>query len=223
MAFPTKLLNRDEEIVLDLRPHWWYIAPYAAALGGAVVLGIVVLAADAHDALKSLVGVVVLVALGFFVARYLRWVGMNFVVTTERVIYRSGVVSKRGIEIPLERINTVFFNQSLFERLLGQGDLGIESAGERGQQRFDNIRRPLQVQQEIYRAMDDVQQRRLEAYGRTMAAGATNVAPEQPQPTPPPEQMSIPEQLERLDSLRARGIITDEEFAAKKRELLDRM
>lgn len=226
MAFPTKLLNRDEEIVLDLRPHWWYIAPQSALLAGAVILGIVVLATDAHDAFKWIVGLIVLGALGVFVARYLRWVGMNFVVTTERVIYRSGVVSKRGIEIPLERINTVFFNQSFFERLLGQGDLGIESAGEGGRQNFENIRRPLNVQQEIYRAMEDVEQRRLEAYGRTMAAGAAAATPEQPPAppaAPPPEQMSIPEQIERLDSLRARGIITDEEFAAKKRELLDRM
>jgi uncharacterized membrane protein YdbT with pleckstrin-like domain len=222
MAFPTKLLNRNEEIVLDLRPHWWYIAPHSAALAGAVILGIVVLAADAADALKWIVGLLVLAAVGAFVARYMRWAGMNFVVTTERVIFRSGIVSKRGIEIPLERINTVFFNQSIFERILGSGDLGIESAGEGGRQNFDNVRRPNHVQQEIYRAMEEVEQRRLAAYGRTMAAGAAeSVAAENVGGTAPRE--SIPEQIERLDSLRARGIITEEEFAAKKRDLLDRM
>ena len=85
---------------------------------------------------------------------YIKWTSENFVVTTERVIHRSGVVAKSGIEIPLDRINTVFFNQSLFERLLGAGDLGVESAGEGGQQTFAAVRKPNLVQQEIYRAME---------------------------------------------------------------------
>ena len=51
-----------------------------------------------------------------------------------------------GVEIPLERVNTMHFNQSVFERITGSGDLVIESGGEDGQQRFTDIRRPDQVQ-----------------------------------------------------------------------------
>ena len=56
-----------------------------------------------------------------------------FVVTSRRVIYRSGVVSKRGVEIPLERINNINFHQRLIDRIIGAGDLDIESAGKDGQ------------------------------------------------------------------------------------------
>ena len=108
-----------------------------------------------------------LVALGYFVSvRHV--VDDNFVVTNERVIYRTGVVAKKGIEIPLDRINTVFFDQSLFERALGAGDVGIESAGESGRQIFDDVRKPQQVQQEIYRQMEGYDERQLLRLGRPL-------------------------------------------------------
>ena len=94
------------------------------------------------DVLSFLVGLAVLVALGYFGIRYAKWSTTNFVITNERVIYRTGVVAKKGIEIPLDRINTVFFNQSIFERPLGADDVGIESAGESGRQMFKNVRKP---------------------------------------------------------------------------------
>jgi uncharacterized membrane protein YdbT with pleckstrin-like domain len=138
------------------------------------------------------------------------------VVTTERVISRAGVVAKQGIEIPLDRINTVFFNQTLFERLIGAGDLGIESAGEGGRQTFTNIRKPNLVQNEIYRQKEGYEGRRLRKLSSTVTGA------ERPAESAPPVA-SIPEQIEKLDQLRRQGVLTDQEFETKKRELLDRM
>ena len=134
------------------------MAKPTAALVGSIVLGIVVLM-DAGDegvgqGIKILTALIVLGCLAWFGVRYLQWVSTNFVVTTDRVIHRDGVVAKRGIEIPLERINTVFFHQSLFERMFGPGDLGIESAGETGRETFEDVRKPALVQNEIYRQME---------------------------------------------------------------------
>ena len=69
----------------------------------------------------------------WLVVRYLKWITTNFVITSDRLIFRHGVVAKSGIEIPLERVNNVNFNQGIFERMLGAGDLLIESGGEDGQ------------------------------------------------------------------------------------------
>ncbi len=213
MAFPSKLLNRGEEIILDLRPHWWRIFPASLALGVAVILGILAIL-YAGDVPRVLAGLLVLVALGYFVQRYIRWTSENFVVTTDRVIHRYGVVAKSGIEIPLDRINTVFFNQSLFERLLGAGDLGVESAGEGGQQTFEAVRKPMLVQQEIYRAIEAGEQRDYQRMGEATASALGVAGRAEP---------TIPEQIEKLDALRRAGTISDEEFEAKKRDLLDRM
>jgi uncharacterized membrane protein YdbT with pleckstrin-like domain len=108
MPYPKDQLHANEELILDLHPHWWYMASSLAGLVVAVVLGGVAVAVDWPDPLKLLVALLVLGTLVWFVERYMRWVSTHFVLTSDRVIYRSGIIAKRGIEIPLERINTIF-------------------------------------------------------------------------------------------------------------------
>ena len=216
MPFPRKLLNDDEEIVLDLHPHWWFFAPPLFALVGAITLGILALAYDVHTGLQIPVGLLVLVCLGWFGWRYCRWITTNFVCTTDRLIYRHGVLSKHGIEIPLDRVNTVFFRQSIFERIVGAGDLVIESAGEMGRQRFSNVRKPSAVQNEIYRQIEANENRKYDRMGVSAAAGTAAA-------TRADDTESIPAQIRELDELRKQGLLTEEEFARKKQQLLDRM
>ena len=175
MAFPHKLLNEGEDIVLDLHPHWWFLAKQTVALLGAMVLGLLVLLNDGgitgNAVVRVLAGVLILVALGWWVARFLDWRTTNFVVTTDRLIYRHGVLAKHGIEIPLERVNNVLFSQRLFERVLGAGDLIIESAGESGRQAFSDVRKPSAVQNEIYRQVEANENRKFDRIGRGDGGG----------------------------------------------------
>jgi uncharacterized membrane protein YdbT with pleckstrin-like domain len=222
VAFPTKLLNEGEQVVLDLRPHWWFMSGPTAALVGSIVLGIVLWQGDISgttgDVLAYAVIALILFSLLWFAQRYAKWVTTNFVVTSDRLIYRVGVVAKKGIEIPLERVNTVFFNQSVFERMIGAGDLSIESGGETGKQNFTDIRKPSLVQHEIYRQMEANNARMYS--GRTGADPAPGPAPAA---APAASGQSITEQIDRLDDLRRRGVITEAEFAEKKTELLKRI
>jgi uncharacterized membrane protein YdbT with pleckstrin-like domain len=207
VAFSEKQLNVGEKVVLDLRPHWWFFAPQAAALAGAVVLGVLALAFFADVPLVSILTAgLIITVLVWFVARYLVWQTTNFVITSDRLVTRSGVFSRQGIEIPLERVNTVFFRQSFFERLIGSGELVVESAGELGQQKFSNIKQPLNIQNEIYRQMEGNENRKFDRVSRSQ-----------------PASLSIPDQIEKLDELRQKGILTDAEFNRKKAELLDRL
>ena len=121
MPFPQKHLNDGEEVVLDLRPHWVYLAPATFFLLVAIVVGIlaaVKVDGDAGTAASIAALVLLVAAVLYFVYRYVNWVTTMFVLTTDRIITRRGWLSKSGIEIPLERINTVFFNQRIIERLL---------------------------------------------------------------------------------------------------------
>lgn len=211
MAFPRDLLNDDEDVVIELHPHWWFLAGPVLALVAAIAVGIVVLAMGWPGAATIAAGVVVAVALGWFAIRYADWATTHFVLTTDRLIYRHGVVAKKGIEIPLDKVNTVFSNQSVLERLLGAGDLAIESASEGGRQTFTDIRKPALVQNEIYRQIEANENRKFDRVGRVPGGGGG------------PATASIPEQLSQLDELRRRGVISEGEFAAKKAELLRRM
>lgn len=203
MAFPKKLLNAGEELHVDLRPHWWYFSKTAAALLVSVVALVAARTKTDSDVLVLALAGLTIVSLLWFVGRYLKWMTTNFAVTSQRVIFRQGVIAKKGIEIPLDRVNTIFFSQGIFERLIGAGDLLIESAGSQGSEKFSDIRRPSKVQNEIYRLMEEEQDRQ-------SRGGSAR-------------ELSVPEQLEKLDELRKRGVINEEEFQSKKTKLLERM
>jgi uncharacterized membrane protein YdbT with pleckstrin-like domain len=208
VAFPKNLLHKEEQLILDLRPHWWFMFGPVVAVIVATIVAILVLANDLHDVVKILAGVALVAAAVWLAIRWAKWATTNFVVTSDRLVYRHGVLSKSGIEIPLDRVNTIFFNQSLFERMLGSGDLVIESAGEKGQSHFTDIRKPSLVQNVIYQQIEDNENRKFDraAGGKAAAAPA-----------------SIPQQIDQLDDLRRRGVISQEEFDAKKAQLLDRL
>jgi uncharacterized membrane protein YdbT with pleckstrin-like domain len=235
VAFPERLLSEDEELIYDLRPHWLtLIVPVLLTVLVVLAVGaawVVMPAGDLQQPARLAVGVLgVAVLLATVAGRVLRWSTTHFVLTTERLIFRSGVVAKFGREIPLERINDVTFSQSLFERLIGAGDLLLESAGEHGQSRFSNIRDPEAVQLEIYRQME-ANDRRRAGYAATQPhpqvydhAGPAPSADRTP--TPPTRTAGPPtplDALERLADLRDRGAVTEEEFQRMKRDLLDRM
>lgn len=206
MPYPRRLLNDHETVALDLHPHWWYFAKAVVALVAAVVLGIVAINLDdiqfrtgAHLAALALV----VASTVWLAVRYSRWATMNFVVTSDRVIFRSGVIAKNGIEIPLDRVNNVIFSQSIIERLLGAGDLLIESGGETGQQRFTDVRNPDQVQKLIHAQKRMLEERRYA--GSTAATG---------------RGLDVVTQLEKLEGLLERGMLSRDEFDQQKRQLL---
>jgi uncharacterized membrane protein YdbT with pleckstrin-like domain len=203
MPFPRKLLNANEDVILDLHPHWWFfVGPILAVVASSVVA---VLLAGVDVAYVWLVGAALLVlSILWLGVRYLKWATTNFVLTTDRLIQRAGVLGKHGREIPLERINDLTVHQSIFERIIRAGDVMIESGGERGQQVLSDLPNPFKVQNAIYSEIE-----------RAAARDADRQAGRR--------ELSVPEQLEKLDELRQRGVISNAEFDAKKAQLLDRM
>lgn len=201
MAFPPKLLNEGEDVILDLRPHWSTLAGPVALL--VVVLGATVAGWLLSPVAGSVLAVALLVTAGWVGIRVARRHTTNFVVTTDRLVYRSGIVAKHGKEIPLERVNDISYAQTVFERLLGTGDLSIESAGARSRETFADIPRPSTVQNEIYRQME-----------ASVGRHADRIAGRR--------EPSVADQLDALDGLRRRGVISPAEFEAKKQQLLDR-
>lgn len=202
MGFPRRLLIEGEELVLDLRPHWIALAlptlVAVLALVGAVI-GITQTGLDLWFLIAFLAIVVV-----YPLPRLVWWLTSYFVVTSDRVIHREGWISKRSMEVPLEAINDVRFDQGIFDRIVGAGTLVIQSASEAGRQVFDHIRKPEEVQKTIYQQGEHNQQRMF----RGMGAGAS---PGTPSPTT---------ELERLADLRARGVLTEAEFQAQKAKIL---
>jgi uncharacterized membrane protein YdbT with pleckstrin-like domain len=208
MTFPTRLLIEGEELVLDTRPH-------CVALVGPIAVTVLVIVGWSFAVSYAPDGggrdivfwgatiVAVLILLWYPLRRFIAWATSNFAVTTDRIIHREGFIAKRTMEIPLEAINDIRFHQSVFERMVGAGDLIIQSASEFGRNVFANIPDPEAVQRTIYSEGERNKDR--------MYKGEPHDVPAAP---------SVTTELERLADLRAKGVLTEAEFQEQKRRVI---
>ena len=205
------MINEGEQVALDLRPHWWYFSRHILS-GVPLIVLLVVVAKVGNSILWYLWAALALVWAGWLGLQYMNWTFTHFVVTSSRVIFRTGVLAKHGVEIPMDRIANINFNQSMWERVIGAGDLEIESAGRDGQSKFNDVWHPDAVQQELYKVMEE--------HARTRAGWTGSAAAPQAAAAP---ALSVAEQIQQLAGLRDSGAITAAEYEAKKAQLLERM
>jgi uncharacterized membrane protein YdbT with pleckstrin-like domain len=206
----NKFLHDGEELVMTRRPH-------IKALFGAIFLTVVAIAGgvaaafllnprrgDQNGWINWASAIIPVLFSLFLLGRWLTWRSNALVLTSQRLISRKGFIAKTSMEIPLDRINNISCSQSVGERVTGSGDLLIESGGEDGRAVFANMSRPAEIQREVYKQIERNQSRDMDRM-----AGS--------------RPLSVPEQLEKLDDLRQRGVVSRAEFEAKKQQLLDQM
>ena len=156
MGFSMKHFSYDEVLVLDLHPHWWrFVKPVV------VIIATLAALANTHripnDFLKDLALVIaqVLAVLAVLnlALQTLKWYRTHFVLTSQRIIFQSGVIARKRVEISLHKINVVNFHQSVFERLINAGDIIIEAGTEEGVETIIGVRDPQNVQAYIHEWM----------------------------------------------------------------------
>jgi uncharacterized membrane protein YdbT with pleckstrin-like domain len=205
MGYPKRLLTSGEEIVREFRPHWRMLfVPFGwTVLLAAAVILTWIFPPDQHwfDWGVTAIAGVAWIVLGAY--PFISWWFTLYVLTNERLIARSGIFSRHGLEIPLEQINDLSFHQSIIERVLRCGDLLIESAGEQGQSRFSNIPEPEQFHSLLYRVREE-RSKQLQGHGAA----------------PVPQGDDTVSRLERLAKLQADGMISREEYEAQKAKIL---
>lgn len=211
-GFPASLLSADEDLVVDLRPHWIaLIKPILQTI--IIVTGMIVtwlLTPFSLGWLYALTFVVAVALLAQFPSRpVIRWATSHFVVTTDRVIRRSGWIAKEAMEISLEKISDVRFQQGVLERLIGAGTLTIESAGRSGQEVLEDVQNPERVQKLIFEMKE-----------RNNARSGIGRPPVEVASWGP---ASVADELTKLYQLMERGVLSDEEFRAVKARLLGRV
>ncbi len=206
MPWPEDVLTDDEDIVVAFRQHWKLLAvPFVWFVGVLIVLVVIFQWLPVGGAFELILDLLVLAAFGWFVVRpVVDWWMTRYVLTTERLITRKGLIAQSGIEIPLERITNVNFSQSFWERFLGAGDLLVESAGTTGQSRFANIPRPDQFASVLYNARE----RRTLVLQSGSASGDA-------------KGDDAIDKLSRLKRLHDGGIISDAEYEEKRKKLLE--
>lgn len=163
MGYPAKLLTKDETVIYDMRPHWRSLFFPALALILIVfvtVLLMTVIPSDWDWAKYLTLGVAAIFLIWWVVMPVIRWATSQYVITNRRVIVRTGIVARQGRDMPLQRINDVHFSYGVIDRMLGCGDLIIESAGEGGQMYIKMVPDVEMIQREVFRLHEEDDSRR---------------------------------------------------------------
>lgn len=217
-SYVSKMLGEDEEILLTTRQHSlvlfgnilleiFLIALFSVAISLVFILavptGIWVVAVWLIGAILLLFPLIGLVH------DVLVWANKQFIITSRRVIQVSGIINKNVTDSSLEKVNDVKMVQSFWGRLLNYGDLEILTASELGVNVFRKIGNPVNVKTTMLNAKNRL--------GDDDDSGRRN-----PRLKTVPAAVAVPDMLQELDVLRQKGIITEEEFQAKKEELLAR-
>jgi membrane protein YdbS with pleckstrin-like domain len=159
VGYPEDLLSEGESVILHKHSHWkMLLVPYIillVTLGVGVWLTILVSDTDWSMVGFIAIGAVALIILVWlFFIPFIRWRTTHFVVTTDRVMAKEGVIKTTGITIPMNSINSVRFEHGLVDRIFGCGTLIIESASQEPLE-FDDIPSVEKVHTLLYREIND--------------------------------------------------------------------
>lgn len=210
-SYLERLLGEHEKFVLITREHWFTLV---GAIFVEIVLVLVILAAtialsifiNHYATIFALVGLIIfLIPVVSMVREILDWSNRQYVITNRRVIQISGIFNKNVTDSSLEKVNDVKLEQSALGRLFNFGDVEILTASELGANLFKRIAKPIQFKTAMLNAK--------ERLDRDMSTGFEEHS----------QTNDIPGMIAQLDNLRKQGVLTEEEFAAKKSELLAKM
>ena len=203
------LMGDNEKMLLVTRQHWFVffrtiVAEILIILILIAVSTTIAVAYPPAALLAPVIGLllVLIPAIGM-VRDLLTWYNRQYIVTNRRVIQVFGVINKNVVDSSLEKVNDVKMSQSFFGRIFDYGNVEILTASELGVNQFQRIGDPVNFKTAMLNAKEKL--------GFDEDARITKPADD------------IPTLIARLDELRKQGIISDDEFQAKKIDLLSQM
>lgn len=197
-------LKNNENILLITRQHWIkLVLPFFVWL---------VIAVFSIWLLQTTGLIITLVAALYPMIEWLVWKNNLWCVTNLRVVDESGFFSRYSKESPIDKINNVEYDQSIFGRLLGYGNVDIQTAAEMGETTYELIHHPKLLKDTITHAQEEYKKSAIKNQATQLAqAIAASSAP---------TQQMIADELHKLYDLLQRGAITQDEYVQQKNKLL---
>ncbi|MBK7377183.1 MAG: PH domain-containing protein [Chitinophagaceae bacterium] len=201
------VLKKDEKILLITRQHWLRLAlPFFAWILLAVIL--------IWWLQNRTAFIIVLITAIYTMLEYVNWKYNLWCVTNLRVVDETGFFTRYSKESPLDKINNVEYDQSIWGRIFGYGNVDIQTAAELGETTYTLIHHPKLLKDTITHAQEEYKKMQIsnQATQLAQAIARTNAAQ--------PSQQMIADELQKLFDLLQKGAITQEEYTAQKNKLM---
>lgn len=199
-------LKKDEKILVIIRQHWIKLAlPFIAWLLAAVLL---------IWFAKTIGFVIALITALYPMYEYLNWKNNLWCVTNLRVVDESGFFSRYSKESPLDKINNVEYDQSIWGRIFGYGNVDIQTAAEMGETTYTMIHHPKLLKDTITHAQEEYKKAQINKQATQLAEAIAKST------VTKPSQQMIADELQKLFNLYQQGAITQEEYVAQKNKLM---
>ena len=202
-------LKPGENKLIIIRQHWLKLAlPFLAWLMLAVLLLVFI-----KNYRVDLI-IILLTAL-YPLIEYINWKNNLWCVTNLRVVDESGFFTRYSKESPLDKINNVEYDQSIWGRLFGFGNVDIQTAAESGETSYQLIHHPKLLKDTITHAQEEYKKKQVsdQATQLVQAIAKTNMGTQ-------PSQQMIADELHKLFELLQKGAITQEEYLGQKNKLM---
>ena len=203
-------MKKDEEILLITRQHWVRLV---------LPIFVWMIAATLLIWLADTTGFIITLVIALYpIYEYLNYKSNLWCVTNLRVVDESGFFSRYSKESPLDKINNVEYEQSIWGRIFGFGDVDIQTAAEMGETTYELIHHPKLLKDTITHAQEEYKKMQVSnqatQLAKAIAQNTNNYIPA------PASQQMIADELHKLFELLQKGAITQEEYIAQKRKLM---
>ena len=206
-GYVESLLADREKIILIARQHWFLLLSVIAfeIVIILILIAVTIIAGTYLPEFALIIGAAGAILLLLPIATMLRdildWMNRQYIVSNRRVIQISGILNKNVTDSSLEKVTDVKMEQSAFGRLFDYGDIEILTASEFGVNLFRRIEEPIRFKTAMLNAKENLAQGDSGEQARDEISGL----------------------IANLDQLRGMGILSEEEFIQKKKDLLSRM
>jgi uncharacterized membrane protein YdbT with pleckstrin-like domain len=202
-------LKKDEKVILEIRQHWFVlVAPTIILLIG-IILGSLLIV----NTVVVFGILIILIVICYFIYKVFQRKNNLWIVTNLRVIDEYGVFSNNAKESPLDKLNNVSYNQSFFGKIFGYGNVQIQTAAEIGSTTYHMVEHPKKLKDTITNAQEEYKHSQIMEQA---AEFANAISPERQT-----NKIDIATELERLFELKQKGILTEEEYNARKAKILN--
>lgn len=196
-------LKKDEKVIIQTQPHWLTLAGPVFILLIVLVVSVI---AFPYGIIAGIIGFC------YFIFKLIERKNNLWAVTNLRVIDEYGVFSNNTKESPLEKINNVSYNQSIWGKIFGFGNVQIQTAAEVGSTTYEMVTDPKKLKDSITHMQEEYKDFQIKKQATELASailsGQQNI------------KIDVSAELEKMHELMKKGILTEDEYTIRKAKLL---